>query len=269
VGTDPVRSGWRDDGAAVVRGVLDEATCARLRVAIDRTRAAPSEHYARLSADGEAVLDSDLFRWRDDPAIADVVLGGALPALAAAILGTTAVVFVEDQWFASAPGATTLSPWHQDAPYYNIDGEFVTLWVALDPAGPGAALRVVRGSQSGPEFAPVEFATTRATIGDTADDRRAPPPADPERHGATVLRWTVAAGDVIALHSGALHAAGGEATPDRWLRRLSVRYAHPEARYVDRGPTAASFWRTLPHGLADGDLLTCPTFPLVDVVSGR
>ncbi|MFT3851648.1 MAG: phytanoyl-CoA dioxygenase family protein [Ilumatobacteraceae bacterium] len=228
-GAATVRAAWNDDGAVVVRGVLDGDACRRLHAAIERTRGRPSEHYARLSPDGTPVLDSDLFRWRDDPDIAATVLGGALPALAASILGTAPVVFVEDQWFASEPNAATPSPWHQDAPYYNIDRPFVTLWVALDPAGPDAALRVVRGSHAGPEFAPVEFATTRSTIGDDEHDRRAAPPADPDADGSTVLRWTMAPGDVIALHAGALHAAGGTANPDGWLRRLSVRYAPPDA----------------------------------------
>ena len=175
-----------------------------------------------------------------------------------------AVVLVEDQWLASAPGASTGSPWHQDAPYYNIAGEFLTLWLALDAAGPDAALRVVEGSHRGPIFAPVEFATTRTTIGEDRSELREPPPVDPEADGATVLRWSVAPGDVVVLHSGVLHAAGGAPVADRWFRRLSVRYARPSARYLDRGPTAASFWRSLPHGLRDGDPLACATFPLID-----
>ena len=146
-------------------------------------------------------------------------------------------------------------------PYYNIAGEFLTLWLALDAAGPDTALRVVEGSHRGPIFAPVEFATTRSTIGEDRSELRAPPPVDPEADGARVLRWSVAPGDVVALHSGVLHAAGGAPVADRWFRRLSVRYARPSARYVDRGPTAASFWRLLPHGLRDGDPLACATFP--------
>ncbi|MGH9272908.1 MAG: phytanoyl-CoA dioxygenase family protein [Ilumatobacteraceae bacterium] len=259
------RRAWRDVGAVDVRGVLDPATCGRVNDAIDRTRRNPSEHYARLSPAGAAVVDSDLFRWLDDDVIADVVQRGPLPALAASILDEPAVVFVEDQWLASAPGASTGSPWHQDAPYYNIDGEFVTLWVALDDAGRDAALRVVEGSHRGPIFAPVEFATTKATIGEDESEVRLPPPLDPEADGATVVRWSVAPGDVVALHSGVLHAAGGAAGADRWFRRLSLRYARPDARYVDRGPTAATFWRTLPHGLEDGDPLACAIFPLIDV----
>ncbi len=255
---------WAAAGAVVVRGVLDPAACERLNDAIDRTRRHPSEHHARLSPAGSPVVDSDLFRWFDDDVIADIVRRGPLPTLARSILDTAVVVLVEDQWLASAPGASTGSPWHQDAPYYNIDGEFLTLWLALDAAGPDTALRVVEGSHRGPIFAPVEFATNRTTIGEDRSEVRAPPPVDPEADGATVLRWSVAPGDVVALHSGVLHAAGGAPVADRWFRRLSVRYARPSARYVDRGPTAASFWRSLPHGLRDGDPLACATFPLID-----
>ena len=41
--------------------------------------------------------------------------------LAASLLERDQVVLIEDQWFSSAPGASTPSPWHQDEPYYHLD----------------------------------------------------------------------------------------------------------------------------------------------------
>ena len=117
------------------------------------------------------------------PTIRDVLFTSALARLAATLLGGDAVVLVEDQWFASAPGADTASPWHQDEPYYNIDGAFVTLWLALDDAPAGAALSVVAGSHRwGRTFAPVAFVAGQpdAAIDDSGRSR-AP---DARRHRA-------------------------------------------------------------------------------------
>jgi hypothetical protein len=248
-------------GAVHVPGVLDAAWIDRLHGAIERCRATPGEHYGVLSAPGAAMVDSDLFRWFDDPDLRAVLHDSPLPALAGELLGVDEVVAVEDQWFASAPSATTASPWHQDDPYYNIDGGFLTVWVALDDAPAGAALRVVPGSHRwGRLFAPVEFSATRSTIG--AGGELEPVP-DVDGGGFDVRGWDCAAGDAIALHSRTLHAAGGEPVIGRPFRRLSTRWAPGDARYVSRGPHVASFWATLPHGRRDGDLLACPTFPVV------
>jgi hypothetical protein len=248
-------------GAVHVPGVLDATWIARLHRAIERCRATPGEHYGVLSQPGSPTVDSDLFRWFDDPDLHAVLHDSPLPALAADLLGVDEVVAVEDQWFASAPGATTASPWHQDDPYYNIDRGFLTVWVALDDAPAGAALRVVAGSHRwGRLFAPVEFAADRSTIGAAGDLERVP---DVDAGSFDVRGWDCVAGDVIALHSRTLHAAGGEPIDGRPFRRLSTRWATADARYVDRGAHVASFWSTLPHGRVDGDLLACATFPLV------
>lgn len=248
-------------GAVHVSGVLDDRWIVRLHAAIERCQAAPGEHYGVLSRPGEPVVDSDLFRWFDDPDLHAVVHDSPLPALAGALLGAEEVVAVEDQWFASAPGATTASPWHQDDPYYNIDPGFLTVWVALDDAPAASALRVVPGSHRwGRLFAPVEFAASRSTIG--APGALEPVP-DVEDGPFEVRGWDVAAGDAIALHSRTLHAAGGAPIAGRPFRRLSTRWAAGDARYRDRGPHVASFWSTLQHGRVDGDLLACDTFPIV------
>lgn len=252
-------------GAVHVPAVLDRRWVDRLRAAIERCRRRPGEHYGVLSAPGEPLVDSDLFRWFDDPDLHAAVHDSPLPALAGELLDADAVVAVEDQWFASAPWATTASPWHQDDPYYNIDRGFLTIWVALDDAPMAAGLRVVPGSHRwGRLFAPVEFATSRSTIGATGALEPVP---DVEGGAHDVLGWDVVAGDAVALHSRTLHAAGGQRLSGPF-RRLSTRWASPDARYEDRGPHVASFWHVLPHGRHPGDLLACETFPLVPSQAG-
>ncbi|MDY7099882.1 MAG: phytanoyl-CoA dioxygenase family protein [Actinomycetota bacterium] len=252
---------FRADGAVHLPGVVVAADLEELCAAIERCRATPGPHYGRLSPDDRPAVDSDLFRWFDDDGLRAFLFDSPMAALAAQLLGADAVVLVEDQWFASAPGADTPSPWHQDGPYYNIDGAFLTLWLALDDAPADAALRVVPGSHRwGRTFAPVEFASSGSTFG---GDGGLEPVPDSVHDRSTTRGWEVRAGDVIALDPLTLHSAGSAPVEDRWFRRLSTRWAAPDARYVDRGEQAASFWRMLDHGRTTGDLLTCDTFPLV------
>lgn len=252
-----------DDGVVVLRGLLSAAWCARLHAAIDRCRAEPGPHYGVLSPPGSVRVDSDLFRWRDDPDIYAVTHASGLPDAAADLLGERDVVLIEDQWFASEPGATTPSPWHQDEPYYRLDRPFLTIWVTLDDITADASLRVVPGSHLGTIYAPVEFSATSATIerGDALE-----PVPDVDDAGLEVWSWDLAAGDAIALDSRALHATGRGAL-DRPFRRFSTRWASPQIRYRNRPTGTATFWDVLAPELRDGDAIVGEVFPLISPVS--
>lgn len=258
------RCGLARDGVVLLAGLLDRAWCVRLREAIERCRAAPGPHYGVLSSPGAPRVDSDLFRWGDDPDLRAVTHDSPLVDAAATLLGADAVVLIEDQWFASDAGATTPSPWHQDEPYYRLDRPFLTIWVTLDDIGPGNSLRVVPGSHAtGTTYEMVEFSATSSTIvaGEVAGiDRRTVPDIDVDADG--VRAWSLAAGDAIALDSRALHATGPDALAAPF-RRLSTRWAAPDTRYRTRGAGAAAFWDIVPHGLTEGDLLAGQAFPLV------
>ena len=258
-----LRSELQARGAVAVPGLLDRRWCRRLHRAIDRCRSDPSQFYGVLSKPDELRVDSDLFRWFDDPDIAEAVRSSPLPALAAELLASDSAVLIEDQWFSSEPGAVSGSPWHQDHPYYNLDRPFATIWITLDDVGADGALRVVPGSHAaGITYAPIEFSATSTTIGGKSD--LAPVPdvdADPERF--PVASWDLRAGDAVAIDSRTLHATGRRQAADGDFRRLSTRWAHPRTRYLDRGGQAATFWKLLPHGLATGDLVAGEVFPLI------
>lgn len=259
---DDMRNELRRDGAVVLRELLDDAWCARMRTAIDRCRATPGPHYGVLSPSGRPVVDSDLFRWGDDPDLHAVTHDSPLVEAAAELLGSDEVVLIEDQWFASAPGAATPSPWHQDEPYYRLDRPFLTIWVTLDDIGADTSLRVVPGSHAtGRIYGMVEFSANTNTI--DPDSICVPVPdidADPAGHG--VRSWTLRAGDAIALDSRTLHATGAQPL-DGPFRRLSTRWASPDTCYRTRGEGAAAFWDMISHGRSDGDAIACDAFPLV------
>ena len=257
------RAALSRDGAVVVRSLLDGDWCDRLHTAIERCRRAPGPHYGVLSPPGRPRVDSDLFRWGDDPDLHRLTHRSPLVDLAATLLDSDEVVLIEDQWFASAPGATTPSPWHQDEPYYRLDRPFLTVWVTLDDIDEAASLRVVTGSHgAGVTFAPAEFSATGTTI-DTAATGLEPVPdvdADPGRF--PVRSWELRAGDAVAIDSRTLHATG-TGSLSRPFRRVSTRWATPATQYHERGAGTAAFWDVLPHGLHEGEPIAGDVFPLV------
>lgn len=258
---DTVAADIARDGYAFVPGVLDPATITALHDAIDACRAAPGPTFRVLSPAGEPRLESELFRWPDQPAIRAVAAEGLLPRLAAAAFGTDRVILMEDQWFLSEPGAGTRSPWHQDHPYHPLEPWFLTVWVALDdPPGP-VGLMVAAGSHDGQMYGPVEFSAGDATLGAAAGALLPVPDidGDPARWRVTVA--PAKAGDAILMDSRTLHAAGGFCS-DRF-RRISIRYAHPDTRIVPRSWPVATFWDDYPFASVAGSRIDGAAFPMI------
>lgn len=248
-------------GVALVAGLIDEAACGQLIEAIEYCRAHPGGNFRTLSPEGRPVVQSDLFRWRDVPAIRDVAMEGALPRLAAEVFGTDEVILLEDQWFYSEEGSGTPSPWHQDHPYHPLEPWFLTIWIPLDPVPGPVGIKAVPGSHKGDVYAPVEFSAGKATL-DAGGIVLRPVPdidADPERYG--VFEPATKPGDGVLLDSRALHAAGGFCAAT--FRRVSIRYAPPSTRIRLRPWPIASFWAE--HNLKNDEILPEAAFPRIRV----
>lgn len=245
------------DGIAFHPRLIEPEECATLFEAVAWARQHPSGSYRCLSPAGAPRLESDLFRWRDVPAIRDLVTDERLLQFARAYLGTDDPVVLEDQWFWSERGSSTDSPWHQDDPYHPLDRPFLTIWLPLTPVPAGLGLRGVAGSHEGPVYSPVEFSAGERTLSGTASSTATVPDIDANPQRFTVIDPAGRAGDAVLLDSRTLHSAGGHCAED--FVRLSIRYAHPETARRERTWPTASFWEEYDWGI--GDPLPAVGFP--------
>ena len=258
---DTVADAVAKHGVAHVAGLIDATACARLNEAIEHCRAHPGPNFRTLSPADRPLVQSDLFRWRDVAAIRDIAMTGELPRLAAEVFRTNAVILLEDQWFYSAEGSGTPSPWHQDHPYHPLEPWFLTIWIPLDPVPGPVGIKAVRGSHDGDIYAPVEFSAGKATLDVGRVALRPVPDIDRAPDRFDVFAPETAPGDAVLLHSRTLHAAGGRCAAT--FRRLSIRYAPADTRVTPRPWPVASFWSD--HDLNTGVPLPEDAFPRVTV----
>ncbi|MCW5715930.1 MAG: phytanoyl-CoA dioxygenase family protein [Bauldia sp.] len=257
----PMDPNITDDGVALVRRLVDAGQIERLKAAIEACRQTPGPSFRTLSPPGQPVLQSDLFRWRDNAEFRALATEGAVPRLAAEIFGTQDVVLMEDQFFYSAEGASTPSPWHQDHPYHPLEPWFLTIWIPLDAPPAGTGLRAAAGSHRGEIYAPVEFSAGKKTLQSDAAVLRKVPDIDADPASFGVFAPDVDPGDAMVLDSRTLHAAGGLCTGV--FRRLSLRYAHPDTRYRLRPWPVATFWAEHHPEAHEGERIAGPAFPLI------
>lgn len=251
------------DGAVVIRNALAPDQLALLERGIDANLAAPGALAAVASApDDPGRFIEDFCNWQRIPEYETVLRDSALPAIAAALMGSRTVRLYHDHLLVKEAGTRQPTPWHQDQPYYNIEGQQnVSFWIPVDPVSRASTLEFLAGSHRGPWLMPRTFLTHQAKWFPEGSLAEIPDMAAPEQR-ARILGWALEPGDCVAFHMLTLHAAAGT-EPGRRRRVFSARYIGDDVVHAPRA------WRTSPEfeGLREelpaGAPLDHPLFPLV------
>jgi len=167
-----------------------------------------------------------------------------------------------DHMLTKEPGTRQRTPWHQDQPYYNIEGRNnLSMWIAVDSVSRAATLEFVAGSHLGPWLMPRSFLDSQAKWfpeGSLADL----PDIDANRAAYRILGWAVQPGDVVCFQMLTLHAAGAVEGSER-RRVFSLRFLGDDITHAPRP------WATSPEfpGLIDvlppGAPMEHPLFPIL------
>jgi ectoine hydroxylase-related dioxygenase (phytanoyl-CoA dioxygenase family) len=251
---------FRRDGACVVRGLLEPAELARLEQAVERNLAEPSERAIVGGGDaGSGRFFEDFRSWTRIPGYEQVIRGSRLGEVAAALTGSRTVRLHHDHLLVKEPGTTIRTPWHQDQPYYNIDGfQTVSFWIPLDPVPRESTLEFVLGSHASRTwYMPRSFFDDRALVFEegTFDEV---PDVEADRDAFTILGWALEPGDAVAFNMLTLHAAAGSRNR---RRAFSVRLVGDDVRLAARPHKTSPPFPELDGVLAYGDRLEHPLFP--------
>jgi ectoine hydroxylase-related dioxygenase (phytanoyl-CoA dioxygenase family) len=252
---------FQRDGAACIRGLFRPEEVAALRVGIDENLAHPSPRAKVASgADDPGRFVEDFCNWQDNPAYRRFIFDSALPETAGRLMRSTIVRLYHDHMLTKEPGTKTATPWHQDQPYYNIDGrQNISFWIPVDPVSRESTLEFVAGSHLGPWLMPRSFRDAQAkwfpegSLGDL-------PNIDANREAFPILGWELQPGDAVCFHMLTLHSAQGVTGTHR-RRVFSVRFLGEDITHAPRR------WRTSPdfpglnEQLPAGAPMVHPLFP--------
>lgn len=254
---------YRRDGCCVIRGALDAGELSTLERGIEANLASPGALAAVASAaDDPGRFIEDFCNWQRIPEYESILRESALPAIAAALTGSRTVRLYHDHLLVKEPGTRQPTPWHQDQPYYNIDGrQNVSFWIPVDPVSRASTLEFLAGSHLGPWLMPRTFMTQQAKWFPEGSLAELPDMNAPEQR-ARIAGWALEPGDCVAFHMLTLHAAAG-VEPGRRRRVFSARYLGDDVVHAPRA------WRTSPEfeGLRErlpaGAPMDDPLFPRV------
>ena len=252
---------FQRDGAVVLRGLLSAEDLALLETGVEANLASPSARALVASpTDDPGLFFEDFRNWGRNPAYERLARSATIGAAVSCLMGSKTARLHHDHLLVKTAGTRQATPWHQDQPYYNLDGaQTCSLWAPLDPVPAAASLRFVAGSHRGPWLMPRTFMTAE-TRWFPAGALAELPDVDADPSAYRILNWALEPGDVLAFSMLTLHAAGG--APGR-RRALSIRYIGDDVTHAPRS------WRTSPDFpeldgvLPAGVALDHPLFPLV------
>lgn len=229
------------DGAVCLRRLLTPDEVALLRAGIDANLAQPSPR-AKIASrpDDPGRFFEDFCNWQHIEQFARFVTDSPVGLAAQRLMQSPSVRLYHDHVLVKEPGTRQRTPWHQDQPYYNIEGrQNISMWIPVDPVPRKATLEFVAGSHLGPWLMPRSFMDHQAKWfpeGSLADM----PDIEADRAAHPILGWAVEPGDVVCFHMLALHGAGGFEGPGR-RRVFSVRFMGGDTRHAPRA------WKTSPE----------------------
>lgn len=249
---------FQKDGVVLVKGLFKSHVDA-IRAGIERNMAEPGPYASENLREGEGGrFFDDYCNWMRIPEFEEVIRSSPAAEVAADLMGSKRVQVFHDHVLVKEPGTSKATPWHQDGPYYFVDGiQNVSFWSPVDPVK-GNSLRCVAGSHAWEK--PVLPTRWLAESSFYPNEEDYMPVPDPDAEGMNIKEWEMEPGDAVAFNYGTLHGARGNTTNVR-RRAFSLRLIGDDARYIERpGPTSPPFPG---HGMSTGQSLREDWFPTI------
>jgi len=254
---------FRANGAVVVRGLFTPDEVAAVERGIERNLADPSPLFLVASRDDDpGRFVEDFCSWDRIEEFREIAFESRAADVAGALMQSSTVRLFHDHVLVKEPGTAQETPWHQDQPYYNVDGlQNCSMWMPVDPVAPESTLEFLGGSHLGGWLLPRSFMDSQAKWFPEGTLRELPD-VEADRSLYPILGWGLEPGDVVFFHMLTVHHAYGVPGANR-RRAFSLRFLGDDAVHAPRP------WRTSPPfpGLEDelppGSPMDHPLFPVL------
>jgi ectoine hydroxylase-related dioxygenase (phytanoyl-CoA dioxygenase family) len=252
---------FKNDGAVPLRGVFKDWVDT-LSKGIARNMAEPgADVKIYTGANGGGRFFGDYCNWNRIAEYRDFIFNSNAKELGRDLMGATNVRLFHEHVLVKEPAADVATPWHQDQPYYCVDGkQTVSLWIPLDPVPRERTLEFVGGSHLwGKYYRPERFNKTPLNENDGLEPV---PDINGDRAKFNVLGWALEPGDAVAFSYMTLHGAPANDSPSIGRRAFSLRLIGDDVRFARRdGVVTSPPFRGV--ALKHGDEMNAPEFPLL------
>ncbi len=259
---DDACEAYTELGAVCLRDVFTDWVDL-LRTGVERNHDEPGPYFS------ENVVGTDQGRFWDDycnwhriPEFHRFVTESNAAQLAAQIMRSKTAQFFHDHVLVKEPNTSKPTPWHQDAPYYFVDGtQTVSFWLPLDAVSKAETLRLVAGSNRWPKpVLPVKWLDDADFYSEQKGQYMTLPDLDDDHCEESILEWEMQPGDAVLFDFRTVHGARGN-FQDHRRRAFSMRWVGDDGHYTERpGRTSPPYPG---HDMIDGQKLREDWFPVL------
>ena len=189
---------YQRDGCAVIRGAFTPWIDG-LREGVEENMANPSFRERTYSPDdGSAPFFQDFCNWDHIAGYRALVRDSPMAWIAAQLMQSRTARIFHDHVLVKEPGNSIATPWHQDQPYYLVDGaQSVSFWVPLDSVPRDRTIEFAAGShRKGKTYRAERFDGTSLYEGDTTE---AVPDIEGTKAGRDIRGWAVEPGALAVV----------------------------------------------------------------------
>ena len=221
---------FRTNGVVKVSGAVDPSWIPELLTVADGQLTKPSKWVNDVNAGApENRLFTDRYLWRHNDVIHRFVHDSGCARLAAQAMGSNSARFYFDHLLIKKVNTPTITPWHQDAPYWPFRGkQIASIWLALTPVTvEGSGMEFIRGSHlDDVYYLPEVFGGADNKSGQWANEQRgvAVPDIDANRKEYDIVSFDMAPGDALIFSAWILHGARGNSSSTQDRVALSTRW---------------------------------------------
>ncbi|MEQ8291189.1 MAG: phytanoyl-CoA dioxygenase family protein [Roseovarius sp.] len=253
---------FQRDGVVCIRGLFTPEEVETGRRGIDANVATPSPRAKVASAPGDpGYFLEDFCNWQENPQYHDLIFKTGIGEVAGRLMGSRKTRLYHDHLLVKEPNTSARTPWHQDQPYYNIDGmQNCSMWAPMDPVSRESTLEFVAGTHTGPWLMPRTFMSNEAKWFPEGSLQNLPD-IEADRSAFDIRGWALEPGDAVFFHMLTLHAAAGVGNCRR--RVLSVRFLGDDIRHAPRNWTTSPAFPGLEKELPAGAPMDHPLFPVL------
>lgn len=258
---DSVIQAFRDIGATVLRGVFSDWV-EPLREGIAANMREPDPNARNYKGEnGSGRFFVDYCNWARIPEYKNFIFNSPAAEIGAELMGSKTVQLFHEHVLVKEADTGVPTPWHQDAPYYCVDGpQTLSLWLPLDEVPRETTLEFVSGSHKwGKFYRPQRFDGTALNENDGLETI---PDINANRGDYEIIGWAVSPGDAIAFDYRTIHGAPANSNRSYQRRAFSLRLLGDGVRFVRREGivTSPPFKQVT---LQNNDPLVADEFPIL------
>ncbi len=262
VATDQIEQ-FRRDGATVVRGLFTAGEVATIARGIERNLADPGPLFKVASRDDDpGRFVEDFCNWQRIDEYRQVAFESRAADVAGALMGSDEVRLYHDHMLVKEPRTQQPTPWHQDQPYYDVEGWMnCSLWAPVDPVAPESTLEFLAGSHRQGWRMPRTFMDAQAKWFPEGSLEELPD-IEADRASYDIRGWAMQPGDAVFFHMLTLHHAYGVPGTNR-RRAFSLRFLGDDMVHAPREWVCSPDFTPLGLSLQPGLPLDDPHFPVL------